>query len=356
VLKHYSFACCASVECLVQAVLQLPLLHALSQHNLPLGDLGWYLTAQPMQHSRTTCQVPSNSSGTAGVKKPGTEQQQPPPQQQQQGLSQQEKTAIGHGNGVCSGLGARLQLGCTVEQHGQQGLQDEVQQQQQQQYAGGTAPAQQLLQKHHPGTTQLADQPQTAAGTQPPEPPPHAGPHQQALMPTQQESSLCTAPQPVQISNTTTGCQSAAVAVAPSAVAPPTVAPHSQAATVDLDLLALLFTAAKVLFCGGALQPALQLLQLCSPAQAAAAAVQPLHESRIRNEAAYAALLQQLLVDAPPATCPRCSDVDSSRVLFVCGDSHILPREFLTAPWRTAEPLQLAVAGCSSERTSSAFL
>jgi hypothetical protein len=98
----------------------------------------------------------------------------------------------------------------------------------------------------------------------------------------------------------------------------------------DLSTLALLITAAKVLFCGGAPRVALQLLQLLQPVQqaaaaaaAAAAAVQPLHLSSIRNEAAYGALICKLLTEVPPELMGRSGTC--SEVLYVCGDSHILP-------------------------------
>lgn len=102
----------------------------------------------------------------------------------------------------------------------------------------------------------------------------------------------------------------------------------STSSPCDLQALALLFTAAKVLFCGGALTSALRLLQLCQPAQQAAAALQPLHQSSIRNEAAYAVLLLKLLQQAPPNTHAHTQrHPKGCDVLYVCGDSHILPRE-----------------------------
>jgi hypothetical protein len=111
----------------------------------------------------------------------------------------------------------------------------------------------------------------------------------------------------------------------------------------DLSTLRLLLTAAKVLFCGGALSVALQLLQLLLPVQkAAAAAVQPSHLSSIRNEAAYAALIHKLLTEAPPE--PLDCSGTCSEVLYACGDSHILPgihpslQPPATAAYKNPEP------------------
>jgi hypothetical protein len=70
----------------------------------------------------------------------------------------------------------------------------------------------------------------------------------------------------------------------------------------DLDSLALLFTAAKVLYAGGALTAAAQLLQLCDEARRASEV--PLHATAIRNEAAYAAFVVQLLRECPPDVLP----------------------------------------------------
>lgn len=112
----------------------------------------------------------------------------------------------------------------------------------------------------------------------------------------------------------------------------------SSGGTPDLFALALLLTAAKALFCGGALSAAQELLQLCKSAEiegaAAAAAtaaaanslLQPgsLQQSGIRNEAAYAALIRRLLAEVPP---PRQGALNGQQLLSVIGDSHILPRK-----------------------------
>lgn len=111
----------------------------------------------------------------------------------------------------------------------------------------------------------------------------------------------------------------------------------SSAVGVDPKALALLLTAARVLFCAGALQTALQLLQLCAPAEQAAAAHQPLHLSSIRNEAAYAALIRKLLsVEALPAAAVCEGGRGRQQVLYVCGDSHTLSRESAGARQRSA--------------------
>jgi hypothetical protein len=100
----------------------------------------------------------------------------------------------------------------------------------------------------------------------------------------------------------------------------------------DLCVLALLLTAAKVLFCAGALDACLALLQLSEPVEQAAAAAQPLHLSSIRNEAAYAGLMRKLLLQVSPAALYGAAadtgpDAGALEVLYVCGDSHVLPRE-----------------------------
>jgi hypothetical protein len=104
----------------------------------------------------------------------------------------------------------------------------------------------------------------------------------------------------------------------------------------DLSVLALLLTAAKVLFCAGALDASLLLLQLTEPVEQAVAAAQPLHLSSIRNEAAYAALIRKLLQQLPSLPLHRVKSVlgedtgpaaGAPEVLCVCGDSHVLPRE-----------------------------
>lgn len=100
----------------------------------------------------------------------------------------------------------------------------------------------------------------------------------------------------------------------------------------DLCVLALLLTAAKVLFCAGALDVSLLLLQLMEPVEQAAAAAQPLHLSSIRNEAAYAALIRKLLQQVPPPPLHTTGadtrpDAGSLEVLYVCGDSHVIPCE-----------------------------
>lgn len=100
----------------------------------------------------------------------------------------------------------------------------------------------------------------------------------------------------------------------------------------DLSVLALLLTAAKVLFCAGALDASLLLLQLTEPVEQAAAAAQPLHLSSIHNEAAYAGLIRRLLQQVPPPRLHRTGPeqglgAEPLEVLYVCGDSHVIPCE-----------------------------
>ncbi|KAF8068189.1 hypothetical protein HT031_001875 [Scenedesmus sp. PABB004] len=105
----------------------------------------------------------------------------------------------------------------------------------------------------------------------------------------------------------------------------------------QLDALALLLTAAKACFAGGALAAAAELLAAADAPRRASAA--PLHRTLVRNEAAFAGAIAQLLWDAPPpplrhhAHAPGAggstgaagaSWADAAPV-FLLGDSHILP-------------------------------
>jgi hypothetical protein len=71
----------------------------------------------------------------------------------------------------------------------------------------------------------------------------------------------------------------------------------------QLDILAVLCTAAKALFVGGALAAAQQLCALVEPARAASG--QALHLTHIRNEVAYCACVEQLLTSYPPPLVAR---------------------------------------------------
>ncbi len=92
----------------------------------------------------------------------------------------------------------------------------------------------------------------------------------------------------------------------------------------ELDALACLFTAVKVLFSCGAVARAQAALALAEPAARASAVA--LHETPIRNEAAFflciSALLKHHPVAAPPTPPPP--------PLFLLGDSHVL-----SGAWRT---------------------
>lgn len=70
----------------------------------------------------------------------------------------------------------------------------------------------------------------------------------------------------------------------------------------QLDLLAVLFTAVKMLYIGGALTAAERLCTLIEPARRASR--RPLHTTRIRNEAAYYGCVLQLLRGHPPPPWP----------------------------------------------------
>jgi len=84
-----------------------------------------------------------------------------------------------------------------------------------------------------------------------------------------------------------------------------------------LDALAILMTAVKVLYLGGAIVRAAEAIRMIEPARSASC--KPLHTTLIRNEAAYFSCISQLLKDYPPP--PTLHTLDP---LFLCGDSHIL--------------------------------
>lgn len=85
----------------------------------------------------------------------------------------------------------------------------------------------------------------------------------------------------------------------------------------ELDALAVLLTAVKVLYLGGAISRAWQLVRLIEPAREASR--RPLHTTLIRNEAAYFSCVAQLFKQYPPPPTPS-----SIMPIFLCGDSHTL--------------------------------
>ena len=84
-----------------------------------------------------------------------------------------------------------------------------------------------------------------------------------------------------------------------------------------LDALAILMTAVKVLYLGGAIARAAEVIRMLEPARRASA--RPLHTTLIRNEAANFSCINQLLNDFPPPP-----TVLSLSPIFLCGDSHTL--------------------------------
>ena len=127
---------------------------------------------------------------------------------------------------------------------------------------------------------------------------------------------------------------------APVASPPPSAAAASIDYTAeDLDMLALLFTVVKLLFVGGALARARVVTDLVETARAASST--PLHETLIRNEAAYFGCVTQLLREypAPPLSAletPIASSNDGG-FLYLAGDSHCLPGAWRTVHLRGAE-------------------
>ena len=111
-----------------------------------------------------------------------------------------------------------------------------------------------------------------------------------------------------------------------AAVPLPDSAPPAQAGDAahgeTLDALACAFTAVKLLFCGGALGRAAALSAVTAAWVAATPGGSALHESPIRNEAAYGSCIHLLLTQHAPGVPPSQPE---EQPLFVLGDSHILP-------------------------------
>ena len=93
----------------------------------------------------------------------------------------------------------------------------------------------------------------------------------------------------------------------------------------QLDILAISFTCVKVLYVGGAIERARRLVALIEPARQAFKT--PMHQTVIRNEAAFHGCIQQLLQQMPPSL-PSTSSNDVP-VIYLCGDSHCLPGAIL---------------------------
>lgn len=144
----------------------------------------------------------------------------------------------------------------------------------------------------------------------------------------------------------------------------------------QLDMLALCFTAAKVLYVGGAVSRAAALARVLNRARAASKV--ELHTTLIRNEAAYFGCVYQLVTDhPPPAFGPQLTSSSSSMAgssqagadaqsdgttqavagsgvppLYLCGDSHCLSAAWhyvsLRGERRLLQPL--LVTGCKVGR------
>ena len=103
----------------------------------------------------------------------------------------------------------------------------------------------------------------------------------------------------------------------------------------ELDALALLFTAVKVVYLGGAIGRAARLIELLEAARRASR--KPLHTTLIRNEAAYFSCIAQLLREHPPPPLGP----SQLRPLFLCGDSHTLSGGSLPPTYTAAAEKQL---------------
>ncbi|CAI5961060.1 unnamed protein product [Closterium sp. NIES-64] len=95
----------------------------------------------------------------------------------------------------------------------------------------------------------------------------------------------------------------------------------------QLDVLALLMTTVKALFLGGAVQRAKAVGALVERARLAS--VTPLHQTLIRNEAAYFGCAFQLLTQYP---IPHSLSDSAPKPLFLAGDSHCM-----AAAWRVVQ-------------------
>jgi hypothetical protein len=119
----------------------------------------------------------------------------------------------------------------------------------------------------------------------------------------------------------------------------------------QLDFLALLMTAVKVLFVGGALDPARRLCALLAPPKSASAA--QLHRTTIRNEAAYEGCIQQLLEEHWPATLQQLPQL-AEQPVYLLGDSHVLPGGWVQGEgWRPRAVLGLCTPGSCDYRACS---
>ena len=99
------------------------------------------------------------------------------------------------------------------------------------------------------------------------------------------------------------------------------IRPHAEYSNEALNILALMFTAVKMLFVCGALQPIPALIALIEPLRVH----KQLHLTLIRNEHAYHSTIAQLLrtVQFPLPIIPPAQHI------YVCGDSHCL-----SSAWR----------------------
>ena len=104
---------------------------------------------------------------------------------------------------------------------------------------------------------------------------------------------------------------------------PPPPSPPVKYISDQLDALACVFTAAKLLFASGAVARA---AALASPASAARdAAATPLHATRVRNEAAYLACVAGAASKRGAGFPPFSPMSPPPPPLFLLGDSHVLP-------------------------------
>jgi hypothetical protein len=118
--------------------------------------------------------------------------------------------------------------------------------------------------------------------------------------------------------------------------APMAVIPKESLEGSSLDLLALAFTIVKMFYSMGKLDKLPALFRLIEPTRLCS--IVPLHETNIRNEAAYYCCIARVLVERfkygskPLQDYSQAEAVADKRKIFVCGDSHILPLSWASTP------------------------
>lgn len=104
----------------------------------------------------------------------------------------------------------------------------------------------------------------------------------------------------------------------------------------SLDFLALAFTLVKILYSQGKLNKIPSLFRLIEPTRLSSEV--PLHETNIRNEAAYYCCIARVLgerfksAERPLHDYSKPESISDARRIYVCGDSHVLPLSWAFVP------------------------